>query len=98
MKLMSDITVGISSFENSNVTVYPNPFQNDIFVNYTSQSTQNISLKIYSVEGKLVQSKSFVASNGLNKFNISVNDLSSGIYHYSLTSENSTIASGKLVK
>ncbi len=99
MALMSDLSVGIVDVENnSSTSVFPNPFQNEIFVNFTSENSQTTSLKIYSMEGKLLQSKSFMSANGSNQVTINAGDLSSGMYQYVLSNEDSTVASGKLVK
>lgn len=99
MALMSDVSVGMVDIENnSNTNVFPNPFQNEIFVNFTSENSQTTSLKIYSMEGKLLQSKSFLSANGSNQVTINAADLSAGMYQYVLSNEDSTVASGKLVK
>ena len=50
------------------------------------------------MEGKLLQSKSFLSANGRNQVTINAADLSAGMYQYVLSNEDSTVASGKLVK
>ena len=99
MALMSDLTVGVHEiYNNSNFSVFPNPFQNEIFVNFNANATSNTTLKIYSIEGKLLQSKSFTANSGNNQVSMSTADLSAGFYEYVLSSDNAILASGKLTK
>jgi hypothetical protein len=99
MALVSDLTTGIKAIDkNDNASVYPNPFQKEIFVNFTSSNSQTNTFNIYSIEGKLLQTQTIMSNIGNNQISVNVSDLSSGMYQYVLSNEDSTIASGKLVK
>jgi hypothetical protein len=99
MTLMSDLTVGVKNiYNNTTFSVYPNPIQNEIFVSFDARISEETTLTIYSIEGKLLQTKSFTVNSGNNLVSMSTADLSSGMYQYVLSNEDSTLASGKLVK
>jgi len=69
---MDDITVntvGIEELTSETLSVYPNPFQNQIRVNMDGD------LAIYDLSGKLVKSEMVETGNA-----VSVNELKSGIY------------------
>jgi hypothetical protein len=76
------------------IIVYPNPFENSFRVNLTLDEKYNHSLKIYNIQGQLVQQMMINSSQEEVEL-----DIPSGIYFYSiLDKENKSIANGKLVK
>ncbi len=68
--------------ENSEVSVYPNPATNNIYVDYTN-TNKPVQAAIYSVSGKLVK----VAMLGNTHSAIDVQDLSNGMYYIQLNNE-----------
>jgi serine protease AprX len=63
------------------LNVYPNPADGDFTINYYSPDTQNIRIRIISIEGKLLFEQSvFVQRDSYNKFNISHGYLPGGMY------------------
>jgi len=70
----------------SNAFIYPNPFDNNLFL----ENLKNVSnLKIYTILGQLIYSKSL---NGQDELNINTSHFSRGIYILSLQTEKSTIS------
>jgi hypothetical protein len=66
---------------------YPNPFNPSTTIKFNLAKAGNISLKVYNVVGQLVKS---VVSNefkekGEYQLNLNMNNLSSGVYFYTLT-------------
>ncbi len=98
LQFKSDISVGITTLSNSNISVYPNPFQNQLTVNFNSLVAQQTAFEIYNMEGKLVHSNLFVANTGQNQMTISTTNLSQGFYHYVLKGNNEILSTGKMVK
>lgn len=77
--------------ETSNIRVYPNP-AND-FVNFElNQSSNKNIIQIYSVDGKLIESKQ-IESN----YKLDISDYKSGLYIYKIYT-NHKIINGKLIK
>ena len=62
--------------DHSSVSFYPNPVDSEFTVSITDALESNCSLKIYSLEGKLVQFESIIK----NIQNIKTNSFSNGIY------------------
>jgi hypothetical protein len=66
---------------------YPNPFNPSTTIKFNLAKAGNVSLKVYNVVGQLVKS---VVSNefkekGEYQLNLNMNNLSSGVYFYTLT-------------
>ncbi|CAN5433004.1 hypothetical protein BH10BAC5_BH10BAC5_23500 [soil metagenome] len=70
---------------------YPNPFNPSTVVRFSIPTSGLVSLKVYDSLGKEVST--LVSSNmsaGNYKYDFNGSDLSSGIYHYTLSAENFT--------
>ena len=80
-------STGLSEKTLSNVSVYPNPIQNELTI-----SGENGLIELFDVSGKLLISREHTYFSVL-----SVSDLNSGSYIFKLTSENGTLIQ-KLVK
>jgi len=98
IQLMSEFTVGISEINTNSITVYPNPVENQMFVNFSSEKAETISIDIYTMEGKLINSTLYNCSAGNNKTSVSTANLSAGLYQYVLKNDKGIIASGSIIK
>lgn len=96
LKVVFDVApTGIANIEaKNNFQLYPNPANDVIRVKYTSDT--NADLIIYDITGKMVRRESFVA--GQPDYTISVADLKSGVYFYSLNNGKEIISMKKLIK
>ncbi len=63
------------------VTVSPNPVADEIFVTYTSVTNGNMSLDIFSADGKLVKSINTSVAKGENNYTYNVSELAGGVYY-----------------
>jgi PKD repeat protein len=74
----------------SNVLVYPNPATSEITVKYTSPILGDISILIYDLHGKIVDSRKAVCSrvNSLINTKIAVSALSKGMYIVKVLNQN----------
>jgi hypothetical protein len=64
--------------DNAAISVYPNPFKNYFHFNVKNTSSNEASLKVYSIEGKLVKSDSLSLNKG--NFTVDTSGLSKGLY------------------
>jgi len=76
------------------VAVYPNPFTEFVNIYVKNSSYENISIKIFDISGKLIDSK-FFSSNTIKYEN---SDLETGIYILQIWNENIFLKSKKLIK
>lgn len=87
---------GIDNFEKNKITVFPNPFIDNVDLSYNLKQSADVSLKIFDITGKCV--KTFVRKNqnsGEYKINWKPN-VTKGIYIYKLNI-NGTTNNGKLI-
>jgi len=79
---------------NDSVTVYPNPFQTNINVTFNDMNGfENMNIQLYDTSGRLI--KSVELSNPTTT--ISIDNLTSGFYFYTVSSNNKIIQTGKLI-
>ncbi len=77
---------------------YPNPFSENITVEFTLPKSGNTRLEVYNVYGIKVKEVDFgIQSEGFNRKTINMKDLATGIYIYRLTSGLS-IQNGSVIK
>lgn len=74
--------VGIeSNFDESNFLVYPNPAQNELFINFTKASNKLIKIQVFNAIGQNVYSVENIESTS----NIDITSFSKGIYFVKLS-------------
>lgn len=78
--------------------VYPNPFTTKLTIQVELFQSSTCSISLYAIGGQKVKDLQFDAIEGLNTFEINSEDLQNGIYFFRLSSSNSVILSGKIVK
>jgi hypothetical protein len=86
------------------LTIYPNPVQNQLFINYSLEETYDrISLSIFDMDGRLCfQSADYPAYGGKHQAVQRLDLLPGGVYIYRFTAikngENPLRVTGRLVK
>ena len=80
-----------------NTSIYPNPFKNELFINYSSDHRQDIQLKITDINGRTVQTIKQLTEKGINQFSLDTTDLPNGIYFLTITNGSHTY-SRKIIK
>ncbi len=80
--LPNTVTVGIENTSvASNINMYPNPFSNETFLNYSLAFGSDVNIKIYSVEGVLVSEiNKPTQSAGNHTLSIDTKNIPSGVY------------------
>ncbi len=81
-----------SAFQKNEFQLYPNPTKDKLFLSTTS-SAENLKIKIYNIEGKLLSNL-----NLENQTSLDVSNLESGIYFLNIEDENGNKAIKKFIK
>jgi subtilisin-like proprotein convertase family protein len=73
------ITASAESFGLSNFSLYPNPNNGNFTVQFNSESTNDVTIKVHDLRGREVFTKSY-QNNGLFNQSMQLNDIQSGVY------------------
>jgi hypothetical protein len=98
-QLKNEINVQLSSKNtiilNQNV---PNPFAEQTQISYSIPETvKKAQIHFYDANGKLINSVE-VQERGLGQLNVFANDLSTGVYTYTLVADGQIVATKKMMK
>ncbi|MBC3846777.1 T9SS type A sorting domain-containing protein [Winogradskyella echinorum] len=66
-----------------NLKVYPNPFVNVVVISFSDTMFMDIAIMLFDVNGKIIHNQEFLP---LQKVELNLNDLSSGLYFLKVTS------------
>ena len=93
------ITTGINNLiaSDSEVTVYPNPAQNNLNIGLLLIKNSDVEINIKDVTGKTVLSKNNKVLKGENKLQIETTNLSSGLYFVQVKSDDVLISTKKII-
>jgi hypothetical protein len=83
-------TVDQNIFED--VTISPNPAQNNTFISIISNRSENIRLNIFDTTGKLMQSSELKISSGITHQRIDLSNFNSGIHIVQINSEKGKVS------
>lgn len=91
--------LGIEEVENSSVSVYPNPFNDNVSVNWFSSGTSNATIRVFDVQGTILLTREHESNYGNNTVDLQFGgmDLSSGIYMVEIQ-EGSSVTRSKIIK
>ncbi len=87
----------LTSAPDAKLNLYPNPATDIATLNLNLDTETNVSIEIYSLDGKLVDARNFGKFMGNYNFPIVMSQWESGIYTLKVTTNN-TISSLKLIK
>ena len=77
-----------------NFSIYPNPTNNILHINFRDKNIQRVICKIYGLDGKLVQ----VSEWNQNSKSISIENLPQGVYQVVLLLDEQTTISERIIK
>ncbi len=80
-----------------NTVVFPNPFSDNVNVEYSLLENENVIFEVYSISGQMVLSEEMKASAGRNKFVVDLGSQKTGVYFYRIRA-GETLLSGKIIK
>ncbi|MEI6853453.1 MAG: T9SS type A sorting domain-containing protein [Bacteroidota bacterium] len=84
-KTFSPVAVTCSATQTSELTMYPNPFKNDLAIHYYDQNAGKGNVSVYNMVGSLVALRTVEVVPGSNDFIIDLSDLSVGLYNVEFT-------------
>lgn len=74
-------TVGIEELSNvSTISLFPNPTKENLFLNFESTSTSELSIIVFDITGKILQQNTIHSSVGENQVKINTENYEAGIY------------------
>lgn len=88
---LTECTTGLNDLIENNISLYPNPFSNQLAFTLANNETTTVSL--YNLFGQQVLHQTFTNSTTLN-----TEQLVSGIYFYELRDSKGAVKTGKVVK
>ena len=77
--------------------VFPNPVSNIASFQFVIGKSENISFYILDMLGNIVNEKKINSNYGVNKFDIDISKLSSGLYTYCFKNSNNLISKKLIV-
>jgi hypothetical protein len=81
------------------VSVYPNPTAESAAVLYTTEKSEQVTVRIMTIGAQQLLLKNFTAAQGLNRFELSeVKNLKAGMYIIDIIKGNQVVATQKLTK
>lgn len=83
--------------EFANLSVYPNPVQNELNLEISSRMSGNFTLRFVDISGKVVRLEQIEISSGANQRTFDVSDINKGFYLIQLCGDNH-IASTEMLK
>ena len=83
----------ISTNENNNIIVYPNPFIDHATFLFDNQQHYCHTLTIFNMQGQIIKKMDNITND---RVTIEFNELASGFYYYQLRNANGIVGNGKL--
>ncbi len=77
--------------------VYPNPFENEILIQFFSSNQEMTNIALYSISGQKLMHLPFTAAKGVNYMKLHLEDLPAGIYTLELSTGDARVTR-KIVK
>lgn len=90
------IVLNTDKFELDNFSLYPNPNNGDFSLSFTSNSGKAIDVNVYDITGHTIYRKSFQPTSTFNE-DISLGNLSSGMYMVKVTDQNRSVIKKMIV-
>ncbi len=83
----SSVGVAAATQNMDAVRAYPNPASN--MITFTFPNSQNVTINVFDLSGKQIRNEMIDGSTG--SFNMNISELSSGIYFYQITVNNTVV-------
>jgi PKD repeat protein len=91
-----DDCMGINELNQANTKVYPNPANDQLFIELASAISTDLNIKIMDLMGKVVAQYNKTANNGV--ININISQLNNGVYAIEISGAETGKITQKLVK
>ncbi len=77
---------------------FPNPASDFATISFTTPQPTNVEVKVYNMLGSLVHNADVLAEKGINDYKLNTNQLSSGLYVYTVSNGTKTFTQKMTVK
>lgn len=94
---VSDVSVHDLSASESNLMVYPNPFNDQFTVEFNIDQTEQLKVNLLNIQGQVIYSDELRGFKGNYKKNIDLNSFANGIYQLQVITDGSVVTR-KVVK
>ncbi len=94
---VTTVVLSNEEFALENFSLYPNPNKGEFSLSFNSQSGENIDVAVHDISGRLVHSKKYNATSTF-KENISLNNVSTGMYLITVTDQEKTVTKKLIVE
>lgn len=78
--ILVEYATGIENINATTLNIFPNPNKGNFEVSFDLKKATDVTVSVFNAQGKEVHAETFAANAGNNSKNISLNNLSSGIY------------------
>jgi hypothetical protein len=80
------------------VKMYPNPTSNELNIELLSDNQSTTSIKVMDMSGRVVKQTQSVSFEGLNTINISLAELTAGMYTIQVVNNDKLVHVGRITK
>jgi hypothetical protein len=87
-----EYTSGIENINAASLNIFPNPNNGAFDIAFDLKKAASATISVLNVQGKEVYTENFAATTGKNNKNVSLNNLSSGIYIVKLNVEGNAVS------
>jgi alpha-tubulin suppressor-like RCC1 family protein len=85
------------STQNLIKSVYPNPTNSIVNIEYTIENTSNVVIKLTNIQGQIISESKFDKSSGLQSYSLDISNQASGLYFITIITANQNVTS-KVIK
>ena len=85
------------SLEENTISIYPNPTNDIVNINYTLENAEKVSITVTTIQGQTISTTKLDKTSGLNNDSIDLSNQASGMYFITITTENSSFTN-KVIK
>ncbi|MCH2193114.1 reprolysin-like metallopeptidase [Kordia sp.] len=91
------VTLSNEEFELENFTLYPNPNKGEFSLSFNSTSGEDINIDVHDISGRLIYTKGYNATSNFDE-NISLKNVSTGMYLITVTDQERTVTKKLIVE
>jgi hypothetical protein len=87
-EVFSPVSVICSDDNLNNISIYPNPFKEELIIKYSNLNESNAKVMVYDMLGKVILENEINASTGTDNYILDLSKFADGLYYVGFTSGN----------